>query len=195
MHAFYAAIFAILLGLTVSIGDFKGLSLLPILFEVYILAFAMKVFIDDYIHFKVDKPEKTFETGILFSFAMWIMMMGAAIAAPKSIPRSAYYMITVNILGTVWIGLNHIGVARRRENRNKSVGWLLINCVHVFILSTILSFFPTGNQSVMVSLTIFLLFAILFDFIKYETPFRLIAAHKRAVGSKTARTRVKKGKP
>lgn len=177
MHAFYAVLFGIFLCLAVAFCDFKGSSGLSVLFEIYILTFAMKVFMDDYAHFKINRQKIIVERGLLITLAMWIMMIGAAIAAPKSFSRSAYYMIAVNILGIVWLALDHVGVAIEDEHRRKSVGWLVINCIHVFILATILVFLPTWHPYAMMTLVCFLLGLLLFDFVKYKTIQYLVAAH------------------
>jgi len=179
MDMIFGGLALLIAGIAVSfsLNDLGQSSQLSICIEIYIGLFALKYYFDDLAHFKTNSSSESKEIGFLISLFLWFSITGAFVAAPIDVTRSAYYLIIINLAATIWIALNHIGVASEAVNKKREVAWAVINCIHILVLSTFLMYYDSSSPDIWVWAFIFLSGLVVYDFFTYKTISRLVAAY------------------
>lgn len=143
MNAVYMTIVAIIVGIAVAASLEGVLSSQGIAFSIviYIAALALKIFLDDIAHFKREKNTDIIANGFMISVLMWLIFGVALATVVSNIERTLYYIIVVNLLGTIWLALNYLGVDEQvSKEKNRRRWWVAINCLHIFAISTFFVF-------------------------------------------------------
>ncbi len=181
MDTIFGIIVVFISGLAVSfsIGELASSNALAISLEVYIALFAFKIFLDDLSHFKSPTTQKQKIFGFTISILVWVVLTGAFIAAPVNIERSVYYLIIIILFATVWIAVNHIGKQSTKSDKERRIAWTVINCMHVFSLSTFLVYYDPQFLDYWVYLFVVLDLLVVYDFFKYGTVKRLVKVYSK----------------
>lgn len=143
MNAVYMTIVAIIVGIAVAASLQGVLSSQGIAFSVvvYIAALAFKIFLDDIAHFKRTTDSNVIANGFMISVVIWLTFGVALASIASDLERTLYYIIVVNLLGTIWLALNYLGVEEQNaKEKNRRRCWIAINSFHVLAISTFFVF-------------------------------------------------------
>jgi hypothetical protein len=145
----FVSLVALISGLAIGLwgADLKGANDQTFWFLVSFALFVLKVFLDDLSHFSTRGSAKVLARGFWFAIGMWILFMAITGIALSNLAGAVFLMLTVVVIGTLWIALNHVGVETRGEKELfRQRGWMITNCLYILLLASYLAFSATLFQ-------------------------------------------------
>lgn len=187
--AVYTVIYVAILFVTVSIwggkigdatGDYRVLLLAQAIF-------ALKLAIDDYIHFQdIKKPDKLHLDLNLSLLVYLLLAVSIATAATERGAASAFFFASVFAVGVLWLYHSEAGPKDERpsesseEDKRRRSGWLRVNIASALILAAVACCWPPqcGTYSGSSFLLAILVALIIIDFFHFGTLARLADLHR-----------------
>lgn len=171
--AIYTVIYVAILFVTVSIwgGNIASATGDTRVLLFALGAFSLKLAIDDYIHFHNAKRERL-HADLMLSLIIYLLLAGSI--AHSAIGRTRIATIQfafVFVMGAIWICLS--GFSGKKEDRNRRIGWLIVNILAIVFLGWATRLNPQSmytSASIPLSLLFILIVA---DFFVFSTLGRL----------------------
>lgn len=142
----YVSLVALVSGLALAIwgADLKGANDQTFWFLIAFAVFVLKVFLDDFSHFATHATAKVLARGFWFAIGMWMLFLVIMGVALSDLTEAVFLMLAVVVIGTLWLALNHVGVAASdAKDLFRQRGWMVTNCLYILLLAGHLAFAKT----------------------------------------------------
>jgi hypothetical protein len=121
---------------------------LDIVFVSYLSLFALKLLIDDAMHFHNNSNENILANGFVISLILWGLLCFSISLATLDFKVANYLVLLVFIIATFWLALNHIG--DKEDNKDKTFrrkAWTFINLIHIATIVSFITFVPKSEYA------------------------------------------------